>query len=90
MAEVVYSIANGQEHSPEFVPAASGEGVLCSMQYAFWYRSRRKTRAPGSDRERAAHIAKAQSCLGRINRVVAAGCAIDKVTSAEIATNLGC
>ena len=33
----------------------------------------------------AAHIAKAQSRLGSINRVVAAGCEIDKVTSAEIA-----
>ena len=42
-------------------------------------------RAPGSDRERAAHIAKAQSCLGSINRFVAAGCEIDKVTYAEIA-----
>ena len=35
--------------------------------------------------ERAAHIAKAQSRLGSINRFVAAGCEIDKVTSAEIA-----
>ena len=35
--------------------------------------------------ERAAHIAKAQSRLGSINRCVAAGCEIDKVTSAEIA-----
>ena len=35
--------------------------------------------------ERAAHIAKAQSRLGSINRFVAAGCDIDKVTSAEIA-----
>ena len=37
--------------------------------------------------ERAAHIAKAQSRLGSINRprLVAAGCKIDKVTSAEIA-----
>ena len=34
--------------------------------------------------ERAAHIAKAQSRLGSINRFVA-GCEIDKVTSAEIA-----
>ena len=34
---------------------------------------------------RAAHIAKAQSRLGSINRFVAAGCEIDKVTSAEIA-----
>ena len=34
--------------------------------------------------ERAAHIAKAQSRLGSINRFVAAGCEIDKVTSAEI------
>ena len=31
------------------------------------------------------HIAKAQSRLGSINRFVAAGCEIDKVTSAEIA-----
>ena len=35
--------------------------------------------------ERAAHIAMAQSRLGSINRFVAAGCEIDKVTSAEIA-----
>ena len=35
--------------------------------------------------ERAAHIAKAQSRLGSINRFVAAGCEIDKVTSTEIA-----
>ena len=43
--------------------------------------------APGSDRERAAHIAKSQSRLGSINyRFVASGCAIDKVTSAEIAS----
>ena len=43
-------------------------------------------RAPGrSDRERAAHIAKSQSRLCSINRFVAAGCEIDKVTSAEIA-----
>ena len=35
--------------------------------------------------ERAAHIAKAQSRLGSINRFVAAGCEIDKVASAEIA-----
>ena len=34
--------------------------------------------------ERAAHIAKAQSRLGSINRFVV-GCEIDKVTSAEIA-----
>ena len=34
--------------------------------------------------ERAAQIAKAQSRLGRINRFVAAGCEIDKVTSTEI------
>ena len=34
--------------------------------------------------ERAAHIAKAQSRLGSINRFVAS-CEIDKVTSAEIA-----
>ena len=32
--------------------------------------------------ERAAHIAKAQSRLGSINRSVAAGCEIDKLTSA--------
>ena len=36
-------------------------------------------------RHMAAHIAKAQSRLGSINRFVAAGCEIDKVTSAEIA-----
>ena len=36
--------------------------------------------------ERAAHIAKSQSRLSSINyRFVAAGCAIDNVTSAEIA-----
>ena len=35
--------------------------------------------------ERAAHIAKTQSRLGNINRFVAAGCEIDKVTSADIA-----
>ena len=35
--------------------------------------------------ERAAHIAKAQSRLGSINRFVAAGCEIDMVTSAKIA-----
>ena len=35
--------------------------------------------------ERAAHIAKAQSRLGSINRFVADGGEIDKVTSAEIA-----
>ena len=35
--------------------------------------------------ERAAHIAKAQSRLGSMNWFVAAGCEIDKVTSAEIA-----
>ena len=35
--------------------------------------------------ERAVHIAKAQSRLGSINRFVAAGSEIDKVTSAEIA-----
>ena len=35
--------------------------------------------------ERAAHIAKARSRLGSINRFVAAGSEIDKVTSAEIA-----
>ena len=34
--------------------------------------------------ERATHIAKAQSRLGSIDRFVAAGCEIDKVTSAEI------
>ena len=34
---------------------------------------------------RTAHIAKAQSRLGSINRIVASGCEIDKVTSAEIA-----
>ena len=36
-------------------------------------------------KERAAHIAKAQSRLGNINRFVASGCEIDMVTSAEIA-----
>ena len=35
--------------------------------------------------ERAAHIAKAQSLLGSINRFVATACEIDMVTSAEIA-----
>ena len=59
------------------------EGVLCSVQYAFWYRSRRKTRCEASHRA-ATHIAKAQSRLGSINRFVA-GCEIDTVTSAEIA-----
>ena len=34
--------------------------------------------------ERAVHLAKAQSRLGSINRLVT-GCEIDKVTSAEIA-----
>ena len=73
------------------IPRKSGQqpkcskGVLCSMQYAFWYRSRRKTRCEASHRVGAAHIAKTQSRLGRINRFVAAGCEIDKVTSAEIA-----
>ena len=39
-------------------------------------------------KERAAHIAKAQSRLGNINRFVAAGCEIDMVTSAEIALSI--
>ena len=39
----------------------------------------------GEKRIHTTHIAKAQSCLGSINRFVAAGCEIDKVTYAEIA-----
>ena len=54
------------------------------MQYEFWYRPRRKTLCEASHRAGSTH-AKAQSRLGSINRCVAAGCEIDKVTSAEIA-----
>ena len=63
------------------------EGVLCSMQYAFWYREDNQLSGRHDVKrhiERAAHIAKAQSHLGSINRFVA-GCEIDKVTSSEIA-----
>ena len=86
-----YAIANGQGHSPEFGP---GVGLLycvaCNTHVRIGHGRRHDVkrhieRAPGSDRERAAHIAKAQSRLGSINRFVAAGCEIDKVTSAEIA-----
>ena len=59
------------------------EGVLCSMQYAFWYRSRRKTRCEASHRAGSTHR-KGSVRLGSINWFVA-GCEIDKVTSAEIA-----
>ena len=74
------------------IPRKSGqqpkcsEGVLCSMQYAFWYRSRRKTRCEASHIDRVGNThRKGSVTFGPINRVVAAGCEIDKVTSAEIA-----
>ena len=57
--------------------AAKAYCVACNTH--FWYLPRRKTRREAS------HRAKAQSRLGSINRFVAAGCEIDKVTSAEIA-----
>ena len=67
------------------------EGVLCSMQYAFWYREDNKLSGRHDVKrhiERAASTLrkgpKAQSRLGSINRFVA-GCEIDKVTSSEIA-----
>ena len=59
------------------------EGVLCSYaHFGIGHGGRHDVKR---HIERAAHIAKAQSRLGNINRFVAAGCEIDKVTSAEIA-----
>ena len=80
------AVANGQGHSPESGQATKVQRrrtVQCSVQYAFWYRSRLNTRCEASHRL-AAHIAKTQSRLDSINRFVA-GCEIDKMTSAEIA-----
>ena len=67
--------------------AAKAYCVACNTHFGIGHGGRHDVKR---HIERAAHIAKAQSRLGRINRVVAAGCEIDKVTSAEIATNLGC
>ena len=66
--------------------AAKAYCVACNMQFGIGHGRRHDVK---HHIEQAAHIAKAQSRLGRINRVVAAGCEIDKVTSAEIAP-LGC
>ena len=60
------------------------EGVLCSVQFAFWGNGHGGRHEVKRHIERAAHIAKAQPRLGSINRFVA-GCEIDKGTSAEIA-----
>ena len=58
------------------------EGVLCSYtHFGIGHGGRHDVKR---HIERAAHIAKAQSRLGSINRFVD-GCEIDKVTSAEIA-----
>ena len=46
---------------------SEGVGLLCSVQYAFWYRSRRKTQCDASHMA-GIHIAKAQSRLGSINQ----------------------
>ena len=70
------------------VPRNSGqqpkcsEGVLCNTHFGIGHGGRHDVKR---HIERASHIAKAQSRLGSINRFVAAGCEIDKVTSPEIA-----
>ena len=72
------------------IPRISGqqpkcsEGVLCTScntHFGIGHGGRHDVKR---HIERTAHIAKAQSRLGSINRFVA-GCEIDKVTSAEIA-----
>ena len=62
--------------------AAKAYCVACNTHFGICHGGRHDVKR---HIERAAHIAKAQSRLGSINRFVAAGCEIDKVTSAEIA-----
>ena len=62
--------------------AAKAYCVACNTHFGIGHGGRHDVKR---HIERAAHIAKAQSPLGSINRFVAAGCEIDKVTSAEIA-----
>ena len=61
--------------------AAKAYCVACNTHFGICHGGRHDVKR---NIERAAHIAKAQSRLGSINRFVA-GCEIDKVTSAEIA-----
>ena len=78
--------------------AAKAYCVACNTHFGIGHGGRHDVKR---HIERPAYIAKAQSRLGSINRFVAAGCEIDKVTSEEIAfastncrwplaTSLGC